>query len=73
MYLRIKQESQVTVTLQIAKSKSAPIKWAGIPRLELAAAHLLARLTEHYLKEFGIMVTAVYLFGRKYNLVQLLF
>ena len=34
VYLRIKQGSQVTVTLQLAKSKSAPIKWAGIPRLE---------------------------------------
>ena len=57
MYLRIKQASRATVTLQFAKSKSALINWAGISHLELAATHMLARLTQHYLK--GAMITAV--------------
>ena len=50
-YLRVVQGDQTYVTMQTAKSKSAPIKWEGIPRLELSAAHLLARLTQHYVSK----------------------
>ena len=51
IYLRVVQGAQTNVTLQTAKSKSAPIKWEGIPRLELSAAHLSARLTQHYVSK----------------------
>ncbi|XP_076301510.1 uncharacterized protein LOC143219381 [Lasioglossum baleicum] len=47
LYLRTKEEDeQWKVTLITAKSKVAPLKQVSLPRLELCAAHLLARLAQ---------------------------
>ncbi|XP_071577173.1 uncharacterized protein [Temnothorax nylanderi] len=45
VYLRtVHTDGSVTVSLFLAKSKVAPLKTLTVPRLELLAAHLLARL-----------------------------
>lgn len=48
IYLRsLNDDGQVKVSLIIAKSKVAPLKTISIPRLELMAAHLLAKLLKY--------------------------
>lgn len=48
VYLKIiSNTGQITITLLAAKSRVAPLAPLTIPRLELSAAVLLARLIEH--------------------------
>ena len=56
LYLRIVTSDGVHVSLLTAKSKVTPLIYLSIPRLELSAAQLLAKLTKHYSKtvNFGI-------------------
>ena len=48
LYLRILTDARASVSLQLAKSKVAPLKILSIPRLEFAAFHLASKLTKHY-------------------------
>ncbi|XP_043271211.1 uncharacterized protein [Venturia canescens] len=62
VYVRVSGTgNQTTVSLVCAKTKVAPIKRLTIPRLELAAAVLLAKLTHHVQNVLGLDDSRVYL------------
>ena len=49
LYLRDVRKDETIVNLQRPKIRVAPIKTVSIPRLELCAPNLLAKLVNHYL------------------------
>nr|CAI5827773.1 unnamed protein product [Callosobruchus analis] len=66
IYLRLSNGSgDVKVSLLLAKSKVAPLKTVSIPRLELLAAHLLAKLVKYTksLLRDGLTIHDTYLFS----------
>ncbi|XP_076302002.1 uncharacterized protein LOC143220171 [Lasioglossum baleicum] len=64
VYLRMKTEdNRWTLTLVAAKSKVAPLQQVSLPRLELCAAHLLARLTQHITTTLHMDKTEVHLWS----------
>ena len=63
IYLRLIQNQNVLVTLQVAKTRVAPVKTLSIPRLELFAALLLARLTHTFIESFPIKIESIHLWS----------
>ena len=63
IYLRLIQNQNVLVSLQVAKTRVAPLKTLIIPRLELCAAFLLARLTHTLIESFLIEIKSIYLWS----------
>ncbi|XP_076301710.1 uncharacterized protein LOC143219719 [Lasioglossum baleicum] len=62
LYLRTRTTNQRwTLSLIAAKSKVAPLQQVSLPRLELCAAHLLARLTQHITTTLNMTDTATHL------------
>ncbi|XP_024892483.1 uncharacterized protein LOC112467847 [Temnothorax curvispinosus] len=58
LYLRAETENGIVTTLVCAKTKVAPLKKISLARLELCAADLLTRLTEHTLTVFQFTIPA---------------
>lgn len=54
IYITVRKHGQVTTNLLIAKTKVSPIQRLSIPRLELCAANLLAKLVNHVLNVLDI-------------------
>ena len=61
VYLRIMHENMTTsVSLITAKARVLPVKAITIPRAELTAAHLLAKLLEHVAKLLHISQAQIF-------------
>ena len=61
VYLRMMDsDGRIHISLVTSKTKVAPIKRLTIPRLELCAAHLLARLLHHVQNTCGLPLNCVY-------------
>lgn len=64
IYLRTRDtEEQWTTSLVTAKSKVAPLQQVSLPRLELCAAHLLARLMQHTVATLNMSGTTIHLWS----------
>ena len=61
IYLRVFNESSCNVNLLIAKTKLAPLKTLTIPRLELCAAYMLAKLLNSIASELDISEKIIHL------------
>lgn len=54
MYLRVCLAEQTPISLVMAKTKVAPLRRVSLPRLELGAVTLLAKLSEHMRSTLGL-------------------
>ena len=59
--LRIISNGELLVSLQLSKSKVAPLKLLSIPRLGLAAIHLFLKITKHFIIESKFKYISVHL------------
>lgn len=61
LYLRtVDENDMVKIQLLTAKTKITPLKRVSIPRLELCAAHLLAKLMDKFLKSVKMPQVTIY-------------
>lgn len=62
VYLRVRyHDDTVTSRLICSRSRVAPLKTVSIPRLELCASMLLARLIHKLKKIFSLKISRIYL------------
>ncbi|XP_023247561.1 uncharacterized protein LOC106641558 [Copidosoma floridanum] len=61
LYLRVVTDNKVSISLEIAKTKVAPLKTLSIPRLELCGAHLLSKMVNHYISTTKILSSQIHL------------
>lgn len=63
VYLRTLQSECSLVSLIAAKTRVAPLKPVSLPRLELCAAHLLARLMHHVRETLNLEMVPLFLWS----------
>ena len=61
LYLRLATETEVLISLQVAKSKVAPVKTLSIPRIEICAAVLLVRVVKQFVDSTALAISDVHL------------
>ncbi|XP_011313461.1 uncharacterized protein, partial [Fopius arisanus] len=61
VYLKVTSADGVSISLAIAKTKVAPLKKLTIPRLELNAAVILAKLTRYVMDQLNLGTVMVHL------------
>ena len=63
VYLRVEHEGFTAISLIMAKSRLATTKPTTIPRLELTAAHMLARLTREVASQYDVLPCRIQLWS----------
>ncbi|XP_014207680.1 uncharacterized protein LOC106638831 [Copidosoma floridanum] len=70
VYVRIVKNQGIDVTLQLAKTEVSPIKTLSIPRLELCAAQLLAKIIRHFSDCCPVKEAPVHLWTNSLNVLH---
>ena len=63
LYMRLVKHSKGHVSIQIAKTRVAPLKTISIPGLELCAAQLLTKLAHHFVHIMPLTLNQIHLWS----------
>ena len=72
VYLKVTTATEVNVSLVMGKSRVAPLKMVSIPRLELTAATVAAKLAQFVIEELDIDSITVYFWSDSMTVLRYL-